>query len=210
MQEDVIEYKGEKFFKTTYNGISVIRDSNGYYQASKICRDNDKDFYEWKRNERTNRLIQIYSNTLRITDKSGTENSRFRNTELFYKKTGEFHEFQGYYIHRKLVNDLCMWCNLEYAVKVNEIMDLIDEELNIRNLNLETKIKEMEENLNKLKIENDELRMEIKNKSVKTKIDTRTLRIYTISSYDDGEEPHDPMDDNCIWWISADNNREYD
>ena len=44
MNSNEIISNGEKFIRTDYNGISVIIDSNGYYNASKICSDNKKRF----------------------------------------------------------------------------------------------------------------------------------------------------------------------
>ena len=38
-----MQYRGQKYRKTTFNVISVIRDlETGYYQASKACQDNGK------------------------------------------------------------------------------------------------------------------------------------------------------------------------
>ena len=51
MNSSVIEYRGEVFTKTTYNDISVIIDSDGYYNASKICSDNDTQYTHIARNQ---------------------------------------------------------------------------------------------------------------------------------------------------------------
>ena len=64
MQSRVIKCNNEEFIETTYNEISVIVDSNGYYQASKICKDNKKKFYDWKRLDRTQEFLKIYNNRL--------------------------------------------------------------------------------------------------------------------------------------------------
>ena len=64
--KEIIKFNGEEFTETTYMGITVIVDSNGYYQANKICKDNKKDFYDWRRMGRTIELLEKYSKKLNI------------------------------------------------------------------------------------------------------------------------------------------------
>ena len=59
--------------------------------------------------------------------------------------------YRGIYIHRDLVNFLCMHINFEYAIKVTHIMNMIDEEIHLRNITLETKIKEQDAEIERLK-----------------------------------------------------------
>ena len=217
MQKRVIEYANETFTETTYMEISVIVDSNGYYQASKICKDNNKEFKYWKRLERTVEILNKYSELLKFPIEGRGEDFTRRPIRcLLYKRSGKYHQFQGWYIHFKLVNDLCMWCDIDYAIKVNEIIDMYNEELHLRNITLEDKMKEMNNELEKYRneIQNKDntikaLSTIINDKSVKTNIDTRKLRIYDIKEYREDEEPLNPFHKNCIWWISADNKRRY-
>ena len=44
MNSNVITYNGEVFTRTDYNGISVLVDQDGYYNGSKICKDNGVRF----------------------------------------------------------------------------------------------------------------------------------------------------------------------
>ena len=218
MQKRVIEYANETFTETTYMEISVIVDSNGYYQASKICKDNNKEFKYWKRLERTVEILNKYSELLKFPIEGRGEDFTRRPIRcLLYKRSGKYHQFQGWYIHFKLVNDLCMWCDIDYAIKVNEIIDMYNEELHLRNITLEDKMKEMNNELEKYRneIQNKDntikaLSTIINDKSVKTNIDTRKLRIYDIKEYREDEEPLNPFHKNCIWWVSADNNKVYD
>ena len=159
MKKNIIEFNDEKFNESSYNGISVIIDSNGYYQASKICRDNNKEFKHWMENKSTIELLNIYAEILNLSIKPVGRNSDLPLTSvLLYKRGPTYDNFiRGYYIHPKLVNALCMWCNLRYAVIVNEIMDMMNEELHLRNITLENKMKEMNINIEKLKIEKEVL-----------------------------------------------------
>ena len=65
MENQKIISNGETFVKTIYHGISVIIDENGYFNGSKICRDNKKIFKDWKRDKRTVELLKIYSDLLK-------------------------------------------------------------------------------------------------------------------------------------------------
>ena len=51
MNSNHIECKGEIFTVTDYNGIRVIMDEEGYYNASKICADNDMKYRDIARNQ---------------------------------------------------------------------------------------------------------------------------------------------------------------
>ena len=67
MKKNIIEYNNEIFIETTYMNVSVIVDSNGYYQASKICKDNKKKFKDWKRLEKTAEILEKYSKRLEMS-----------------------------------------------------------------------------------------------------------------------------------------------
>ena len=149
ISSNVIDYNEETFTRTDYNGISVLVDSNGYYSASKICKDNKKRFTNWLRNDRTQALLEVYSRNLGIS--IGYPDARFRASGknglfLMYKRSvggddvQRSHELQGWWIHSKLVHHLAEWANIEYAIKVSEIMDLINERIHLVNTSLQEEI----------------------------------------------------------------------
>ena len=169
ISSNMIDYNEETFTRTDYNGISVLVDSNGYYSASKICKDNKKRMNDWLRNDRTQALLEAYSRNLGISigytdarfsaskDKLDPEASSSNldktggsmdagypvsNLFLMYKRSGGkgHNELQGWWIHPKLVHHLAEWANLEYAIKVSEIMDLINERLHLLNRSLQEEI----------------------------------------------------------------------
>ena len=216
MQSRVIKCNNEEFIETTYNEISVIIDSNGYYQASKICKDNNKKFNNWKRNAYTQELLEKYSKRLDLAVEFGSANSGSRNKSLIYKRTGEFHEFQGNYIHPKLVNSFSLWVNIEYAIVVGEIMDSINELIHLRNISLKTfneELKQENENLKQeIKDLNNKINLQssiIDNKCVNTKTDSRKFRIYDITQYKKNQKQLNPFDDKCIWKVSGAQRNKY-
>lgn len=142
MNSNEIISNGEKFIRTDYNGISVIIDSNGYYNASKICSDNKTQFTNISRNKYWIDYLSKISSLLRIEDR-----------ELIINKlniNGYSKEVQGVYIHPKLVNYLCIHVNLDYAILVGEIMDLMKERIHINNSNLENEIDKLKKEIKKL------------------------------------------------------------
>lgn len=163
---------GEKFIRTDYNGISVIIDSNGYYNASKICSDNKTQFSFITRNNYWNEYLSKLMGVCEIAE-----------TELIKEKLKYSNDVKGYYIHPKLVNWLCIHVNLEYSIKVGEIMDLINERIHLNNSNLE-------EEIEKLKKENEEL----KKRAVPKGTNNKLLRILKISenSYKITADSHRP------------------
>ena len=123
---------GEKFIRTNYNGISVIIDSNGYYNASKICKDNKKLFKDITRNNYWNEYLSKLMGVCEIAE-----------TELIKEKLKYSNDVKGYYIHPKLVNWLCMHLDYKYAIKVSEIMDLMNKKIHTNNSSLEEEIKKL-------------------------------------------------------------------
>lgn len=172
MLSNKIISNGETFTKTDYNGISVIIDSNGYYNASKICKDNKKLFKDISRN---NYWIE-YLDEL-------TYGGDFSTIDLVKEKLQFSKYIRGYYIHPKLVNWLCMHLDYKYAIKVSEIMDLMNERIHLNQSNLE-------EEIEKLKKEN----IKLKKLAVPEGTNNKLLRILKISdnSYKITADSHRP------------------
>ena len=126
METSQIVSNGETFTKTNYNGISVLIDSNGYYNASKICKDNKTQYTNISRNKYWIEFLNRISRLL-----------NFEDTQLSVEKLEFSNDVKGVYIHPKLVNWLCEHVNLDYAILVGEIMDLMNERIHINNSNLE-------------------------------------------------------------------------
>lgn len=172
MLSNKIVSNGETFTKTDYNGISVIIDSNGYYNASKICKDNKTQYTNISRNKYWSEYLSKISRLLRIEE-----------TQLSVEKLDFSNDVKGIYIHPKLVNWLCEHINLDYAILVGEIMDLMNERIHLNNSNLE-------EEIEKLKKENKEL----KKRAVPEGTNNKLLRILKISdnSYKITADSHRP------------------
>ena len=109
---------GEKFYKTTYNDVSIIyRDSDKYINASKLCGDGKKMFQSFKRLQRWRNIVEYWNLE--------------RGTEVYpaseYELKGKFDKSRGTYIHPELIHFVADWISLDYAFKVSKIMNLINE-----------------------------------------------------------------------------------
>ena len=132
MNSSMIESNGKTFTRTDYNGISVLVDEDGFYNASKICKDNGTKLANITRNQYWKDYIKVLSS--RLTNEPRDLSINRLNTD------GYSREVQGVYVHPKLVNWLCMHLDYMYAIKVGEIMDLINERLHLLNTSLQEEI----------------------------------------------------------------------
>lgn len=162
VQHTTIEYNGGIFTSISYNGIECLfteRYHAKFYNLSKVLKENGKamDLNKITRNK----YWQDY--LLAVIDEFDfdEENERFigkvqtpkkSSADLLLQKlkfTIKGNQYQeevnGVYYHEIFMNFFCEHVSLKYAVKVSKIMNLVNEELHLRNITLEEKIKEMEE-----------------------------------------------------------------
>ena len=165
MSDSMIESNGMVFTRTDYNGISVLVDEQGYYNASKICSDNGTKFTFISRTQYWTDYIDKLSSGCYLSTRELSINRL--NTD------GYSREVQGVYIHPKLVNWLCMHLDMDYAIKVSEIMDLINERVHIQMISLEEEIQELQEENKQLKKEVSEF----KSRAVPKGTNRKLLRI---------------------------------
>ena len=107
----------EEFIYGTYNGLTIIiRSKDKYINAGKLCRDNLKDFYGFKRGERFNEIVKYWN-----------ENCNINSEKAIYNISKGFkNDLRGVYIHQDLNHFVSEWVNIEYAFKVKNIMDSIN------------------------------------------------------------------------------------
>ena len=142
----------EEFDFTTYNDITVIiHVKSGYYNATKICKDNGKLFTNLNRNQgyqnKISRIEGVIQKRITYDLCDFVIYNKNPTFELREKFTGKV---TGTYVHPLLVNYVCMWANEEYALKVDMIMNIINKELHLRNMKLDEKIKEMDDKVKDL------------------------------------------------------------
>ena len=135
----------------------IMMKKNGYINATKLCKKNKKNFFNWSRSKNTKMILKYleesleYTGDLIISVKSGDNLTR------------------GSYVHQLLIIHVASWCSAEYAIKVSRIVneyhikqamkikdkllkkgkDKIDELINLN--------KEMDKKMNQVLKKNDKL-----------------------------------------------------
>ena len=122
-QTEKLEFINPTFKIETYNGISIIRElKTQKINASQMCSSNGK---AWRNFTKT----KYWKGKLEAFKKSsfykGQEDARIRAPSIL-AKNGIKPEFQGEYIHPKLIHFVAEWCSDEYAFKVAELMDSVN------------------------------------------------------------------------------------
>ena len=166
-EETVLEYRGERFIQTTWNGISVLKhERTGYYSASDACSIHHKRFEHWLENKSTKEYLEQVSELIQIPIKvmeAGIPASRNVNGLLYHIASGRVggidivtaNKISGYYIHPDLFHDVCYWANKLYAFKVSRLMNLINERNKLTNQTLEQTIEKLTAENEALKAKNE-------------------------------------------------------
>lgn len=178
IQDEAFIFRGRRFRKTTYNGISIIQDiESGYYNVGKMCRDNGKKLHNWFQIDGVSDLLNMAGNELDLDiDFPEVQNWTPGKYIGFKVKSGGKIDIsnliQGTYLHPELVHFPAEYCNLQYAWKVKSIMNAINEENNSKlnalvhslqteNRNLRGRISHVLTENTKLKQENSQLEDEV-------------------------------------------------
>ena len=150
ISQNEIKNQGKIFKISTYNDIEIIIDTEtGYVNATKLCKNINKDFRTFCKSMRYSELVELF-NKENGSDQKCTYPLNFKyDIGLEY-----LNEVRGQYIHPNFINFVCEWCSLEYVYKVAKIMNTINDELHLRNINLQTKINEMQAEVERFEFEN--------------------------------------------------------
>ena len=134
------QFNNNEFIISSYNGFKIIiRKTDNYFNASKLIKNKNKL-------EHTNKQLK---NLLQ----NKTFNDLVKEISSDDKKPIDIqnnlpNDLTGTYMNKLLLNYVCMWCSTKYLIKVNEIMDSINEQ-NTTVMN--QLIQDLQEENNKLK-----------------------------------------------------------
>ncbi|KAA6366314.1 MAG: hypothetical protein EZS28_038159 [Streblomastix strix] len=123
-----ITSNNESFTIGSYNGFEIlIRDQDGYVNATKLVQliNEQGNTRKLLKNITSTQMYRDYKRF--IQDKSaGCKTSQ--PTQLEYQLINEYiNEVRGTYIHKKLINIICMKTSIKYLDIVTDIMDKINE-----------------------------------------------------------------------------------
>jgi hypothetical protein len=113
---------GEKFIRKTYNGVSIlVREKDGFVNATKICKDNRKSMKEYMKLKKWGEIIERYTKKL-----CGGNSIQLQNGLHYELKGGYLREIEGTWVHHRLVHYVAEWANMDYAIEVEEMMGSVD------------------------------------------------------------------------------------
>lgn len=168
--EDVkyIEANGMRFYKTTFMDIACIRCENGYYNFTRIAQDNGYRDLErvtktvtWKSfMDTVKRLYLIDSSRFKLIPKTNFEKYEFKNEleeitdkNIYIEVSGRRIKnsfVNGRYYPKLLLNKLLSFVSDEYLLKISHLVELVDEEIQLRAISTDTWMKEQEEKVKTL------------------------------------------------------------
>ena len=116
----------------------VIDKDTGYFNAAKLCALGGKDFFDWKRLNRTRRLfkqLQACSDGKRLVYEVRTSNKSLIEKQI-----------SGQYVQKDLFLDLASWVSTDFYIRCNKIViDYFVREYTAMNIRTKTeRIKELE------------------------------------------------------------------
>jgi len=100
-----------------WNGVEIQRrPSDGYVNATAMCKANGKRWRDYAITERTQEYIRALAAAVRTQIACGAAVARFPATELVQSIQGGRPELQGTWIHPRLAVDLARWISPAFAV----------------------------------------------------------------------------------------------
>ncbi len=118
------QFKNIDYIISSYNGFEiVVRKSDNYFNASRLIKNINKLEHT---NKQIHHLLQNKTFNDLVKEISNDKNIPLSNIIDIQKKLPN--DLSGTYMNKLLINYVCMWCSMKYLIKVNEIMDSINEQ----------------------------------------------------------------------------------
>ena len=114
------QFNNNEFIISSYNGFTIItRKTDNYFNASKLINNINKL-------EHTNKQLKNLLQNKTFNDLVKEISTDDKKPIDIQKKLPN--DLTGTYMDKLLLNYVCMWCSTKYLIKVNKIMDSINEQ----------------------------------------------------------------------------------
>lgn len=114
------QFKNIDYIVSSYNGFEIIvRKTDNYFNASRLIKNINKL-------EHTNKKIFHLLENRTFKDLVKEISTDGKNPIDIQNKLPN--DLSGTYMNKLLINYVCMWCSTKYLIKVNKIMDSINEQ----------------------------------------------------------------------------------
>jgi hypothetical protein len=98
----------------------IIMNKNTYINATKLCGQYNKDFFNWKRLDASKELINEVNE--RIQAPSDLKGLNLHSKAFIIDNTSD-NDYRGTYVHPLLIPHVCSWISTKFAIKVSEIVN---------------------------------------------------------------------------------------
>ena len=118
------QFKNIDYIISSYNGFEiVVRKTDNYFNASRLINNINKL-------EHTNKQIHnlLKNKTFNDLVKEISKDKNIPSSNIIDIQKKLPNDLSGTYMNKLLLNYVCMWCSTKYLIKVNEIMDSINEQ----------------------------------------------------------------------------------
>ena len=118
------QFKNIDYIISSYNGFEiVVRKTDNYFNASRLINNINKL-------EHTNKQIHnlLKNKTFNDLVKEISKDKNIPSSKIIDIQKNLPNDLSGTYMNKLLLNYVCMWCSTKYLIKVNEIMDSINEQ----------------------------------------------------------------------------------
>jgi len=147
----IYEHIKDTFYYGLFGAFRLVVDkSTGFFNATKLCDQGGKNLFNWKRLEKSKRMVEYYQRTRHSDLKGG----------FLYEVHGDnsdpkFRQITGTYVPQELILEIASWVSIEFYDKCNKIIInyFVNEFKKMNKSALEEKMKQMEH----LTLEKDEV-----------------------------------------------------
>ena len=128
VEQQKFQANGESFTRGTYNGISVIiRDKDGYINATEMCRQFGKRFAKINENHAWQEYYKEFQREYSALPELGVHRPTSFSYQINKGLSTNQNYLRGTYVDPRLINYIAIWCSPKYAVAVGKIMDSIND-----------------------------------------------------------------------------------
>ena len=152
LSECIYEHIKDTFYYGVFGDFKLVIDkATGRFNATKLCDAGGKEYRQWTRLEKSKRMIEYYQN------RGGDSHGNFIYEVKGANKNKIEKRITGQYVPKELILDIASWVSIEFYDRCNNIIinyfvkefkDMDDEALN-------QKIKEVEDSMEQLILENE-------------------------------------------------------
>jgi hypothetical protein len=151
LSDCVYEHITRSFYYGLFGDFKLVIDTKtGYFNATKLCTEGGKHFRQWKVLEKSKHMIKFF-------------NSRRQNSDAYevngYNKDQIEKQVTGTYVPKELILDIASWISIEFYDKCNKVIInyFVNEFKKMDKSKLKNKIKEVEEQMERLTLEHEEV-----------------------------------------------------